>query len=497
MAKRRLKAFLFYLPFLVELVLLLLLYRYDFPQGDDFTFAVSGGSPAGIWHYYLYYYKYAGPRMANLFAQVLLLNGLSVWKILTPFLCTGISLLLFYWVQGRLKPAAGRFGRDLAAGSLCAFFPGLIPLTNNLFADAFLWMDGSCNYLYPLFAALLGALPFWNALRGRRLPRGFRWLCPVCLAAAGLLHEQIAVALFVFAAASLFLLRRDGKPSALLTVSAGISAAVTVYAFTCPGAYYRLHTVPGFRSGTTLSRLFYGLSNYFAAFGGGLWPIPLTLGLCALFFLARRRGKPAAFLKFYLGFGALSAPLADVLPLAGINTAFSSVPPLLVLLLLRMLYFAGIFLVFALEAHREKALRYLPALYLAMWGSQAIPAAIGSTGRAVFPLAALTILLALCAVESAGFRRAPVSALQMSAAALGLCAMLWTFVPLRANAAAYQKLLRGVEDAKAGKSQTVVIDQTQFQKYYFYYNAFSKTYRKEISRYYQLPKGVTIVFSGQ
>ena len=494
MIKSRLKKSFFYVPFLLELILFLILYRYDFPQGDDFTFVVYGKNMANIWHYYQYYYQYAG--MANMLAQVLLLKDLSIWKILTPFVCVGSSMLLFYWAAGRLKPQKGCFGRDFALSSLCAFSPGLIPLANNLFADTFLWMDGSCNYLYPLFLALLGAIPFWNALRRRSLPRGLQWLCPVCFALAGLLHEETAVALFTLAVVSLFLLRHNGNKSALLPLMTVISTAVMVYTFTCPGAYYRLHKAEGPQSGTPLSHLFYNLSNYFASISGNLWPIPLVLGLCALFFLSRRHGRFPAVLKFLLCFGVLYFPLSDILPLSGIRTAFSSFPALFALLTLRVLYYIAAFVAFVLEAHWEKSHRYLPALYLCMWGSQAIPAAIGSSGRAAFPLAVLTILLMLCTLEECtGNRHAAI--MQLSAAAVGLCAILWTFIPLRANAAEYQGIVRRVDEAKAGKSQTVVIDEERFQKYYFYYNAFSKAYRYEIGQYYQLPKGVTIVFSGQ
>lgn len=89
MGSAKAKKYTLYLPFLLALILFLFLYRYSFPQGDDFSFSIHGENISHIWDYYIYYYTYAGSRMSNLFASLLLLKGLSIWKILTPVCYTG------------------------------------------------------------------------------------------------------------------------------------------------------------------------------------------------------------------------------------------------------------------------------------------------------------------------------------------------------------------------------------------------------------------------
>ena len=110
--QRKWKRYLIYVPFVAGVILFLLLYRYSFPQGDDFTFASRGRTLASIGNFYKYYYTYAGSRIANSFAQILLLNGLFLWKILTPFVIEGTGLLLFYASCGHIAPQEDRWKRD-------------------------------------------------------------------------------------------------------------------------------------------------------------------------------------------------------------------------------------------------------------------------------------------------------------------------------------------------------------------------------------------------
>ncbi|HCC03183.1 MAG TPA: hypothetical protein DEP60_10805, partial [Ruminococcaceae bacterium] len=226
--QRKWKRYLIYVPFVAGIILFLLLYRYSFPQGDDFTFASRGRTLASIGNFYKYYYTYAGSRIANSFAQILLLNGLFLWKILTPFVIEGTGLLLFYASCGHIAPQEDRWKRDFSLACICAFFPGLFPLAHGLFGDTFVWMDGSCNYLYPMLFLLIGVLPFWNALRGRPLSRPLQWICPIFFVVAGLMHEQIAVALFVFCMASLFLLKKQKPISPYFLVLFILSAAILI-----------------------------------------------------------------------------------------------------------------------------------------------------------------------------------------------------------------------------------------------------------------------------
>lgn len=487
------KKFLFYLPFLIALILFLFLYSYSFPQGDDFTFVSRGRTLINIWNYYLYYYSVAGSRMANFFAQILLLPDLTVWKILTPIVTQGIAFLLFYCVTGRLTPQEGRLKRDCALACVCAFFPGLIPLGNNLFADTFLWMDGSCNYLYPLLFMLIGLLPFWNELRDRPPVSRMRWACPIFFTLAGLMHEQTAVALFVFCMAALFFLRRKGKLPHYLLVLTGISAAVMAFTFTCPGAYRRLLLTRQGQHRSFLGLLFHNLVTYFSPFSSDYWLVTVVLGLCGLYILHRYPVHFQRATKLFLEFSIVLIPLLQFLPLPSLQS-HNSLAKLTagVLLLYRILFFFLIFAVFMHAAKSNLRYQFLPVLYISAWASQAIPAVLGGAGRPVLPLVILTLLLLLCILEEIALPK--IVLVQFCIAAVALCMVLNTFAPVMGNHAAYQDILRQISNAKAGKTAVVVFDQSEFNTNYCYFHSFVKPYSYDIRNYYGLQKRVQIKF---
>ena len=487
------KKYLFYLPFLAALLLFLFLYSFSFPQGDDFTFVSRGHTLPNIWNYYLYYYNVAGSRMANLFAQLLLLADLSIWKVLTPFVITGISFLLFYCVTGRLTPQEGRLKRDCALACVCAFFPGLIPLGQHLFADTFLWMDGSCNYLYTLLFFLIGFLPFWNALRNRPPIYRLRWACPVFFTLAGLMHEQTAVALFIFSIAALLFLHKDGKQPRYLLVLTGISTAVMIFTFTCPGAYHRLTEVGQGHTGSMVRRLYENLAHYFVPFSADYWPLTAVIGLCALYLLYRHPLRFQRITMLFIGFGTVLAPLSQVLSLPSLQHSGASAGMKATLLLLYwMLFILAILCVFLQAARQDKNYRYLPVLYLTMWASQAIPALLGGAGRPVLPLVGMTLLLVLCVLEEITLTKAvPV---QLCTAAVALCALLNTFAPVMSNYASYQDILQQVSAAKARETDVVTFDQRKFNMHYCYFHSFIEPYRYDIRNYYCLPERVRIEF---
>ncbi len=484
------------LPYLVALIVFLLLYRYSFPQGDDFTFSSRGGTLPRIWNYYIYYYTYAGSRMANLFASLLLMAGLSIWKVLTPFVMEGTSLLLFYCVTGQILPREGRLKHDISLACVCAFFPGLVPVAYHLFADTFLWMDGSCNYLYPMFFLLLGFLPFWNALRGRPLPRPLKWICPVFFLAAGLMHEQTAMALFVFCAVALLWMRKNRRPSGYLRILFGISTAVMVFTFTCPGAYYRVGRTNTNPKLSLLHRLFRNLLNYFSQFGHEMWIFAFLLGLCALYFLRKNHGKFATVLTFFIASGVVLAPLSQVFPFLALQSNLSHNGPRTVLLLLYWLLFTVALIPgFLIPAHRDPANRYVSALYLCILGSQAIPIAIGCTGRPLLPFVILTMLLVLCAADGISHRLVPF--MQTCMAFAGFCAIAFAFLPAASNYAAFRDIEKQVAGAKSGQVKAVYFNQGAFNSNYCYFNAFGSTYCYDLQQYYGIDKKVNLLFSAR
>lgn len=488
------KRYLFYLPFVAALFLFLLLYSYSFPQGDDFTFVARGRTLPNIWHYYLYYYSVAGSRMANFFAQLLLLSDLSVWKVLTPFVTQGIALLLFYWTTGRLAPREGRFRQDFALACICAFFPGLVPLGNHLFADTFLWMDGSCNYLYPLLFLLIGLLPFWNALCSHPPVHHLRWACPVFFVLAGLMHEQSAVAIFVFCVGSLFFLHKRGRLPRNLAVLTAVSAAILLFTFTCPGAYRRLMLTGQGHHGSPAKLLLHNLAVYFVPFSGDYWLVTTALGLCGLYVLHR-----FAAMRFphaacaVLGFGTVLAPLSRILSLPTLQQNLSPISVKTVMLLLYwILFFGWLFAVLFRAAQANPRLCHLPVLYAAAWGSQAIPTVLGGSGRPALPLVILSMLLVLCVMQEVPW--GSLLPAQLCTAAVAVLALLNTLAPVSANYASYQNILRQVSAAKAGKATVVVFDQKKFNMHYCYFHSFISAYDYDIRSYYQLNRKIQITY---
>ena len=488
---------MFCMPFLLSLAVLLVQYSFGFPQGDDFTFSVEGGTLQNCWEYYWFYYSAAGSRMSNFLAQILLLGGLRVWQVLTPFVITGISLLLYYYASGRLTICEEHWKRDGALACCCAFFPGFIPVAHHMFGDCFMWMAGSCNYLYPFFLLMVGFVPFYQAMRERKTPKFFRVVSPVVLVLAGLLHEQIAMALAVMCAAVTFLSYRRGKRPVYLTVLTLLALLVLVYTLSCPGAYRRLDTVMDTGQGMVKSYLL-KIMLYLYPLTTAYWPYTVLLGGCGLVALRGRKGGLRWLTSFFLLFGMVLAPLTQLLGLPSLQeqplaSEFFSVRFFeMVLAVYWGLYFVAVFAAFLISAWGRREKGYLAVLYLGLGASQVFPALIGSWGRPVFHFAVFTLLLALCITQEE--RDNTLQILRYAAAAVALCTMVYTCYPLWQNHCAYGRLEEQIQTAKTGRSNRVVIDTSQFDYGYCYSNSFSSNYRKELRAYYGLPERVEIVF---
>lgn len=484
------------LPFLLVLLILFVQYAYDFPQGDDFLFYNRGGSLPKIWSYYQYYYSVAGSRMANLFAQILLLWNLAVWKILTPLVSASISVLIFYYAKGRILPDAQaeppELLRDCGLAAVCAVFPGFVPFAYSLYADTFLWMDGSCNYLYPLLFMMIGFLPVYQALRGRPTAKWLRFVSPVCLLVGGLLHEQTALFLFAACAASFLYLKKDGKMDRYLAFLCALSLLVLIFTLTCPGAYLRFaRSAPAGADGP-VRRILKNMWVYFGAIFGvyRLW-IAL-LGLCCLHLLRGKAGKRQAFFRFYLIFGLLLSLVSEMLRIPAISAHPLSPAESPVMFLFQaaliaywVLYLFVCFLVM-LAAREGRENRFLVPLYLGMGASQGIPLLLGSWGRPLLLIMFTVFLMAVALFDDFEYRLLP--ALRTAAFAVGLCSMVLTMRAVVQNRAPYEEMIAQVDAVKRGESSTVVIDYRRFRQDYFYFNAFHPAYTKEIKIYYGLPE---------
>lgn len=485
-----------YLPFLIALFLLLFQYSHGFPQGDDFSYSLQGGSLRKIADFYRLYYSVDGSRMANVLAQLLLLWDLSLWKVLTPFVILGISLFFFYYIRGYLVRPDGEASAasDFCLAGLCAFFPGAVPTAYNLYGDTFLWMVGSCNYLYPFFFMLAGFLPVYNRLRGRPVPAFFRYASPVLFCVAGLLHEQIALALAgMCVTAFLYLMKeRERRPSLLLWCL--LSLSILLYTFTCPGAYRHMLQVGKATGGTGGGVFSRNLPLYFGTVFHSFPFWVVLLGLCCLFLLRGAASRGRLFPAFYLLFGTALFAASGFLNLPRTQESPDALHSRSAMFALAYwLGFLAVCLAVLLwAARRDGKNRCLVVLFVGAWASQAIPAFMGAQGRPLLHLVLFTFLIAASVFQRAGSRLADTA--YLSAAALGLCSVvLATGFSVR-NGLAYDDVLNQVGRVRSGVSDTVVLDRRRFNTQYMYFNSFNPAYSSEIKRYFRLPQSTKLKF---
>lgn len=490
------KVRLIYVPFIIVLVLMFFQYSHGFPQGDDFSFSLQGGSLEKIFDFYKLYYMVDGSRMSNLLAQLLLLRGLDLWKILTPNVVTGISLFFFYYIRGYLfrREEGASAVPDFCLACLCASFPGLIPLAYNLYGDTFFWLAGSCNYLYPFFFMLGGILPVYNRMRGRPVPAFFRFASPVLFVAAGLLHEQIALALFGMSLTAFLILAKDRKEGVSLLSWCLLSLLLLLYTFTCPGAYRRFRFVGAAtgKSGlkdTLLKNLPLYLGTVFHSFG--FWIV--LLGLCCLYLLrgGTFRGKwlPVCYLSFGVALFAVSEPLN--LPMASEDPETLRSRTNILILTYWIVFLLVCFAVMIWAAKRDGQYRYLVMLFVGICAAQMIPALMGAQGRPLSYMIFVVFLMAASLFQHIRFRYTDQAFL--SFAAVGLCSILLTVQVTLRNYRVYGDILDQMNRVGTNVGGTVVIDQRKFNTKYMYFNSFSPAYSGEIKRYYQLPGNTSLI----
>lgn len=496
------KRALLYLPFAAALVMFAVLYSNTFPYADDLRFSIWGGSLGRIWNSYLDYYTYGGARMGNVLAQLFLMAGFNVWRLVSPVAVVLTGLLLYYYVTGTCHAKGGApTAREMAMACLCAFFPGLIPISTYTFAESFLWLDGSCNYIYPLLCTLVGFLPFYNTLRERPLPRPFRLLSPIFLIAASMLHEQAAMLLAAMCVLTLLYLRRDRKITSYLAVLTILTLAALAVMLTAPGAYARIGKENGQLTGA--ATYWQNILHYFAPLNDGSWPLMAGLGLISLWLLHRRgtRGFVIRLLQVILAAGIGLGPLSSMLNLPIISTGTSQTPfqqaagNLLCVFWISFILAALGSMLYCAHGTEGRAIRYLPVLGVGMWASQAIPAlATHASGRAKLYLAVFLLLAAFCALwtEAQEKRRFPTAQLALSiVAVLSLC---MSIRGMQINKIAYDDIEAQIASAKAGVSDHININFTRFDNQYINSTFVLVHYEEWIRKYYGIPDHVKFVF---
>lgn len=490
-----------YLPFIVLFLGMALFYSQTFPYGDDVRFSLQGGTLGRIWDTWRAYYGYGGARMGNALAQVFLMMDFRVWQWVSAAAVTACGMLFYYMVTGAFSPRGeAPTKRELLTAWLCAAFLGFLPVTDYALTDAFFWLDGSCNYLYPMFCALVGMLPFYNALRHRALPGFFRIVSPVFFVAGCLLHEQETVILFFFSAAALVYLLREKRARVVHVVLTILALAALIFMLTAPGAYFRMNWENQTLSGFALYCS--NLTLYFYRLTTDNWVYLTAFGLLALWALHRCK-EPAGgtrifswILKAILAFGSLYGPAAQALHLPEVvqinpeeaaprefwTTAIVCVFWILFLL-------SGILALFlAARGEAGRPMRFFAALALGLWASQGIPAlATASSGRAKVPMAFFLVLLLLCALWQVSRTRA-VTLLQGALLAVSVFSLCVTFQAARTNKAAYSDFEAQIASVKAGQTDTIHVDFNDFDNDYFNSTYAIDHYKEFICEYYGIPK---------
>ncbi len=511
------KLYILYIPFLSMLVFWLIIYSYTFLQGDDYRFSINGGNFPKIWNHYLEYYTYGGARMGNVLAGVFLMMDMRVWKVMTAFVASAVSLVFFYYVRGSFRSDGIPDRRTIILACVCAVFPGLLPMSSQLFSDVFLWLDGSTNYIYPFLLMMVGFLPFYSRLRGRVLPKFFSWLSPVCFVAAALLHEQVTMMLMCMCILALLYLRQNKseKIPLCLKVLTVINAAALILMLTAPGAYFRMKSESAVKQ-SAIGNVVRNFRNYFVPLVNDYWPWLVAMGLAAVFLLRHRSNKEKSgkFIQLYLCFGALLIPLSwslrfPMLQLPetpSLQNRFQLVAEAL-LTLYWLLYILLIFVVLLIFAHEKESSGgesrcYLPVLYVGMWASQAIPAvATSSSGRAKMLLYAFALLMIFCILWDYGGLVRWAGLLQSSLVLIGIVSFACVARGTVINGIAAANIEQQILEAQHGERSTVLIDYNQFDwtfcnvTFNFKPDRSAYGYETAMRKYYSLPDTVEFQYT--
>ena len=441
--------------------------------------------------------------MANMLAQIFLLWDLTVWKIVTPLVISSISLLSFYYVTGYFYPTlkSPTVWHDFTLAAVCAVFPGFMPVAYNLYGDTFMWLDGSCNYLYPLFFMLVGFIPIYNAIRARNTPAFFVYVSPASLLIAGILHEQMAMLIFAMCLSASLYLIKSGQMTKYIMCLFILSIFIMIFTFTCPGAYKRYILASTIRKSGGLRyiilHIFPFYINEIFSSKSSYWFWMALLGICSIFMLYGITGKIKVFLSIYLivSIGLFGIPGILNKPLPGVTNKPESTNIVSVIAACYWVwYLLFSFISMIMSARQNRRYRYVVILYVGMWASQGIPALLGSLGRPLLPLIYIAFLITASVFDEIKYRYSNV--LKMVAATVGSCFLI-SFVQISVrNYAAYQNILYQINDVKEGKSDTIIIDYSQLNSRYFYFNAFSLAYTSEIKQYYELPKNAKLNIKG-
>lgn len=253
------------------------LYADDFSY--TYTFAVTEGKYriSNLYELFLsqrnHYLVMNGRTVVHTLAQLFLMWGKPLFNILNAAAFVALGMLIYrhgYGKSGELRPAV----------LFCVF--GLLWIVTPAFGESFLWLVGSCNYLFGILLILLALLPVTKALDEEFVPMpGWKtalyfFLCVL----AGWTNENNAVALVViFLCCVLWLLVTKQKVP--VWVWAGLIGSVIgcLLLLLSPGEATRLANSGGFGGLRIWFHRFISITGRLVVYLGA------ELGLIVLFFI--------------------------------------------------------------------------------------------------------------------------------------------------------------------------------------------------------------------
>jgi len=259
------------------------LYADDFSY--TYTFAVTEGKYriSNLYELFLsqrnHYLVMNGRTVVHTLAQLFLMWGKPVFNALNTAAFVALGILIY-------RHGSIRSGEFRPAVLFCVF--GLLWIVTPAFGESFLWLVGSCNYLFGILFILIALLPVTKALDG-----GFAamsgWktaLYFVLCVLAGWTNENNSVALVViFLCCVVWLFATKQKVPVWVWVGLIGSVIGCLLLLLSPGEATRLANSGGFGGLGTWVRRFLSISARLVAYLGGL------LALIVLFLVKGLRDK--------------------------------------------------------------------------------------------------------------------------------------------------------------------------------------------------------------
>lgn len=254
-----------------------------------------------------HYRLWGGRSVTHTLAQTFLFLGKPAFNLAN----TAMYLLLLLELYALAKPEGRRFCWGMLLTVHGALF-ALVPF----FGTVFLWLTGSCNYLFGTVLALLPLLLARNMERGGFFGRGALGAAAAVILCflAGWTNENTAPAVFAMLLVRMLARLRQGeKPKAVQIAALAAQAAGVAVMLLAPGNFSRASSYAGGNIIFELAKRLATVSVYGLMYGGALLTVGIMLHAAALAMGAKPRTALAAW--FALG-GVLCALALVASPVA-------------------------------------------------------------------------------------------------------------------------------------------------------------------------------------